>query len=174
MPSDALRIQRLFCRLPSRLRDNPLRFLNGHSVRNVAGSEQRPIRAFHPISDTYFSHISAGAGNRADDLNLFLCLKPPREQSPCSGPRLARAECEISRLQRKHLHIANVPASGLGQVHFRSESSQGGVETRRTRIPSPCAVFLAVNRALAAARDSGEPIRYRPRFASAPCVPWPF
>ena len=67
-----------------------------------------------------------------------------------------------------------VPAAGAGQVHLRPRSSPPKADTNCTSIPSNCPALLAVNTALAAARDCGEPRGYCPGITSAPAVPLPF
>ena len=78
----ALRLRRRGRGLPSRLRHNPLRLFNRHSGRKVAELDQRPISSLCPSADVD-SSITAGTGNRADNINPPSRGKPYPLESFC-------------------------------------------------------------------------------------------
>ena len=75
--------------LPSRLRDNPLRFLNCHSGGDVAGSEECSVRLFYRIADAECADAHADSSvaqtgwKRAGGLSCPDCGKGRDSPAPC-------------------------------------------------------------------------------------------
>ena len=66
------------------------------------------------------------------------------------------AQWLITRLQKKHLHRANVPAGGIGQEDRLSDGAEFPTAIRRISVPSPSLALRAASKSRAAARDCME------------------
>ncbi len=118
----ALTLSRLGCLSLSALRDNPLRLFNRHPRREATESEERPIGPFCPSADVDFS-ILTGTGDRAHNVNPLPCRKSTLKQGPGSRPRLARTQCEITRLHRNTC-TARMAPFGLPRLCCRKRSAR--------------------------------------------------
>jgi hypothetical protein len=78
-----------------------LGFLNRHSGRGGAQSEERPIITLNPVADTD-SSVSTGPGHGAYNVNPPSARGATLKQGPGSGPRFSGVQREVSRLHRKH------------------------------------------------------------------------
>lgn len=137
---------------------------------------KRPVSGCYPsvtllATPQGAARCSLGQFRSKDDGQPLPRGKPVLQQCPCSRPRLARAKCEIPRLHTKHLHSANVPAGGTGQVHFRPGSPDRPITLRRNSVPTPSAVLLAFSFARAAALDCAEPRAKRPGLGPETVAP---